>query len=324
MKSRVVHSAVKWVVCLLLAATLAPAQNQNHSTVPSQNHGAAQNQNHGAAPNQNHAATPAPAALPSIPAQELVRRAIANEDKASNAPVRFRYRLRTETPKGSKTQELVETNDGVVARLLAINDRPPTADQRNADDAKLNRLLNDPQERARKLKQQKEDEQRVTRMVRSLADAFVYQYDGITVGPTGELVRLSFVPNPKWDPPDRERQVFTGMKGTMLVDPREERLVKIEATLFRDVNFGWGFFGHLDKGGQFIVEQSKIAEDRWETTDMRLRFTGKILLFKSLNINEHETASNFRQVPNNLSFSQGVDMLREEDTQLAKKAASGH
>ncbi len=218
----------------------------------------------------------------------------------------------------------METKDGVVGRLVAVNDQPPSADQRAADDQKLNRLMNDPQERARKLKQQKDDEQRVARMVRSLPDAFLYQYDGASVGATGELVRLSFVPNPKWDPPDRERQVFTGMKGTMLVDPREERLVKIEATLFRDVNFGWGFFGHLDKGGQFIVGQSKIFEDRWETTDMRLRFTGKILLFKGLNINEHETASNFRQVPNNLSFAQGVDLLRKEDTQLAEKEANSH
>ncbi len=301
MKSRVVQGSAGWIVFALLMAvsSLTWAQNQSHAGAPG-----------------------AQAAVPAITPQELVRRAIANEDKASKEPVRFRYRLRTENPRGSKTQEMIETNDGVVARLVAVNDQPPSPDQRNADDLKLNRLMNDPQERARKARQQKEDEQRVTRMVRSLPDAFTYTYEGTTVGPTGELVRLSFVPNPKWEPPDRERQVFTGMKGNMLVDPREERLVKIEATLFRDVNFGWGFFGHLDKGGQFIVEQSKIAEDRWETTDMRLRFTGKVLLFKSLNINEHETASNYRQVPNNLNFAQGVELLRKDDTQLAEKQAS--
>jgi hypothetical protein len=301
MKSRVVQGSAGWIVLALLMGvpSLTWAQNQNHAGVPG-----------------------AQAAMPAIPPQELVRRAIANEDKASKQPVRFRYRLRTENPRGSKTQEMIETNDGVVARLVAVNDQPPSPDQRNADDLKLNRLMNDPQERARKARQQKEDEQRVTRMVRSLPDAFTYSYAGTTVGPTGELVRLTFVPNAKWEPPDRERQVFTGMKGNMLVDPREERLVKIEATLFRDVNFGWGFFGHLDKGGQFIVEQSKIAEDRWETTDMRLRFTGKVLLFKSLNINEHETASNYRQVPNNLNFAQGVELLRKDDTQIAEKQAS--
>jgi hypothetical protein len=313
MKSRVVQRSAGWLVCVLLAGApgAAVAQNQRPAQV--------ENQNHTAAPGQNHVSAQTPATVPAISAQELVRRAIANEDKASKELVRFRYRLRTENPKGSKTQELVETSEGVVARLIAVNDKPPSPEQRNADDQKLNRLLKDPQERARKIKQQKDDEQRVNRMVQSLPDAFIYNYDGNTVGPTGELVRLSFVPNPKWDPPDRERQVFTGMKGIMLIDPREDRLVKIEATLFRDVNFGWGFFGHLDKGGQFIVEQSKIAEDRWETTDMRLRFTGKVLLFKSLNINDHETASNFRQVPNNLSFAQGVDLLRNEDTQLAEK-----
>ena len=66
---------------------------------------------------------------PQIPAQELVRRVIANEDKASKQHVRLLYRLRSETPKsGALTKELVVTIDGVVARLFAVNVKPPSAD----------------------------------------------------------------------------------------------------------------------------------------------------------------------------------------------------
>jgi hypothetical protein len=255
----------------------------------------------------------------SIPAQELVRRAIQNEEKGSNEKIRYMYRLRTESPKGSKTQQLVETSEGVVGRLIAVNDKPPSPAERAQDDQKLETLVKDPQARAKKQKQQKDDEARVTRMVGSLPDAFVYEYDGTTATPNGEAIRLRFKPNPNWDPPDRERQVFQGMNGIMLIDPHQERLVKMEATLFRDVNFGWGFFGHLDKGGQFIVEQSRIGGDRWETTDMRLRFTGKILLFKNLNIQEHESASDYRPVPYDLTFAQGVDLLKKQDGVLAEK-----
>jgi hypothetical protein len=286
---------VAWAAAVLLAGSALPAQNQMGSSEAAR-------------------------LTSSMPAQDLVRRAIQNEEKANNDNVRFMYRLRTETPKGSRTQELVETNDGVVARLIAINDKPLTPEQRQADDQKLERLLTDSQERAKKQKAQKEDEQRVSKMVRSLPDAFSYQYDGTVPGKNGgELIRLKFTPNPRWTPPDRERQVFQGMNGTMLIDPQQVRLAKIEATLFRDVNFGWGIFGHLDRGGQFIVEQSNVGDGRWESTDMRLRFTGKILLFKSLNINEHESASNFRPVPDHLTFAQGVELLKKHDGELAEK-----
>ncbi|MFI5089809.1 MAG: hypothetical protein ACHP7P_07100 [Terriglobales bacterium] len=262
-----------------------------------------------------------PPTTPRGSAQELVRRVIANEDKASKEHMRFLYRLRTETPKtGTITKELVETNEGVVARLIAVNDKPPTAEQRQTDDERLQKLASDPQARAAKRKQQKEDEERTTRMVKALPDAFLYQYDGFEPGKNGQrLIRLKFKPNPDYDPPNRELQVYQGMEGTLLVEPSDERLVKIEAHLFKGVNFGWGILGHLDPGGRFEVGQSRVGGDRWEVTEMRLKFTGKILLFKSLNISEYETAFDYRRAPENLSFIQGIEFLKKQPEFLAEK-----
>jgi hypothetical protein len=262
-----------------------------------------------------------PSAIPETSAQELVRRVIANEDKASKDNTRYVYRLRTVTPKaGAITKELVETNDGVVARLIAVNDRPPTAEQRKRDDERLQRLASDPQARAAKQKQQKEDEERTTRMVKALPDAFLYQYDGFEPGKNGEqAIRLKFKPNPAYNPPNRELQVYQGMEGTMLIDPNDQRLIKIQAHLFKGVNFGWGILGHLDPGGRFEVEQSRIGDDRWEVTDLRLRFTGKVLLFKNLNINEHESAFDYRRAPDSLSFVQGVEFLKKQPEFLAEE-----
>jgi hypothetical protein len=45
---------------------------------------------------------------------------------------------------------------------------------------------------------------------------------------------------------------------------------------------------------------------------MELAFTGKILLFKKLNIRSSDIFSDFRPVPNNLSFAQAVDLLKKE------------
>jgi hypothetical protein len=154
--------------------------------------------------------------------------------------------------------------------------------------------------------------------MRALPDAFSYEYDGVEqnhdrVGHPGvELVRLKFQPNPKYSPPSRVEQVLTGMQGTVLIDPGKHRIANIDGTLYKDVSFGWGFLGHLDKGGRFRVDQSEVGDGEWETTRMALNFTGKILFFKKLVINSIEVFSDFQKVPVNLTFAEAVALLKKE------------
>ena len=50
------------------------------------------------------------------------------------------------------------------------------------------------------------------------------------------------------------------------------------------------------------MEQAEVTKEDWEITRMNLSFTGKVLLFKSLNIKSDETFSDFQRVPGNLSL----------------------
>jgi hypothetical protein len=45
---------------------------------------------------------------------------------------------------------------------------------------------------------------------------------------------------------------------------------------------------------------------------MTLRFTGKILLFKSLSIISTELFSGFKRVSSDLTFAQGLELLKTE------------
>ncbi len=254
---------------------------------------------------------------PNISANDLVRRVIHNEDGASSNGPRYMYRLRTVKPERTVVKEMIETNDGTVGRLLSVNDHPLTADQRTSDEKKLNKLLNDPDERKDRMEEQKKDEQRTRMMVKALPDAFLYKYDGEETANGTQCIRLSFQPNPNFDPPSRELMVYKGMQGHMLIDPKQERLVRIDANLFQDVTFGWGILGRLNKGGHFLVEQADVGEG-WETTRMELDFVGKALMFKTIKIKESETASDFRKVPPNLSLAQGVDLLRKSEQVMAQ------
>lgn len=258
--------------------------------------------------------------LPSIPPIELVRRTVDKELKASQQDnTCYMYKDRRQTPDGSKTKLMIETRDGTIAYLVAVNDRPLTPEERANEQQRLQGLLKNPAEQARKKKEQQQDNDRVTKMFRELPNAFIYQYDGTMTGGNGhEWVKLKFTPNPNYDPPSRETSVFKAMKGDMVIDAKAERLVKIEATLFKDMSFGWGILGHLDKGGHFFVQQSNVGDSRWEPTYMNIQFTGKALLFKTINMRQIETASDFVRVPDNMTTAQGIDMLKKRvESELA-------
>jgi hypothetical protein len=250
---------------------------------------------------------------------KLVHDTIENELKHADEPSKYMYKDRRQTPHVTTTKEMVETTDGTVARLIAYNDQPPTPEQRAQDDQKLENLLKDPDAMKKKRKEQDEDADRVRKMFREIPKAFLFEFAGTDVGKNGdEEVKLNFKPNPNYDPPSRETSVYAAMQGSMWIDTKEERLAKIEATLFRDVTFGWGILGHLDKGGHFNIEQTDLGGGRWEATSMNIQFTGKALLFKTINLHQIETLSDFRRIPENTTLTQGIEMLRKNPTAVAE------
>jgi len=267
---------------------------------------------------------------PPIAPAELVRKTVENELRAPNDSSRFMFRARKQTADGSQTRVYVQTREATAGMLVALDDKPLTPEQKQSEEGHLQYLLKDPDELRRKQRQEKDDTERISRIVRALPNAFVYEYSGKEAGTLGtgkigdELLRLKFRPNPKYDPPTRVEQVLTGMAGYLLIDANRQRIAKIDGTLVKDVGFGWGIFGHLDRGGQFQVEQGEVGGSGWEITRMNLSFTGKILLFKSLSIKKTEVYSEFQPVPANLTFAQGVELLHKESTREDGKNNGGH
>jgi hypothetical protein len=263
--------------------------------------------------------TAAPA--PSETAQELVRKVIARELEAREKPGHYIYRLRREGAEGSASwvRDILDTRDGLVSRLIATNDHPATAEERAKDDRRLANLLAHPEEQRKHKERQEKDAEQVRRLVRALPDAFLYDYDGVEPGPHGELVRLKFQRNPSFEPPSRETIIYKGMEGTMVVEPRDLRVVRLDAALVEDVTLGWGLLARLNKGGRFILEQALLPGGEWETTRMTLDFTGKAFLFKTIRIKQKQSITEFRPAPAGLSLADGIELLKKQDAALAER-----
>ncbi len=263
------------------------------------------------------------AQAPSDSPAELVRRTVENEAKDPSGQMKFMFRDRKETSRGSQTKLLVETKEAMVGLIVANNDHPLSPQERQAEQGRVERFLNHPEEINKRARQEKEDTERTLRIMKALPNAFLYEADGketgtATLGKAGdELVRLKFKPNPRYVPPGREERVLTALEGVMLIDTNQHRIAKIDGTLFQNVDFGWGFLGRLDKGGKFMVEQADVGSGHWEVTHMQLSFDGKIVMLKNLVIRSNEVFTDFHEVPSTLTYAQGLELLEKEQAELA-------
>ena len=261
---------------------------------------------------------------------ELVRAAVANAVAAANDDsTKHMFRSRKQTAQGSQTRLYVETREAIVGITIAYNDKPLGPEQMHGEEGRLADLVGHPEQLRRKHAQEQESAERTLRIVKALPDAFLFDYDGEERGTAdlgrdgARLVRLKFRPNPAYRAPSHVEDVLAGMQGIVLIDSAARRIARIDGTLFKEVGFGWGILGHLDKGGHFLVEQCDVGDGSWDVSHMSLGFTGKILLFKSLAIKSDEVFSDFRRVPADTTFAQGVEMLKAEQAKLAENYKPG-
>lgn len=252
-----------------------------------------------------------PASEIGIDPAQIVRDASWNELHAHGAVHPFRFRLSKQAPKGSNVKEIVETKEGDVARLLETDGRPLSPEAEQAEMDRLNNLLAHPEIQQHRFQKEQADSAHGDEMVSLLPDAFLYTADGMVQAAGGPCYRFRFRPNPAYNPPDREAEVFRGMEGELWVDQRQKRLVRIDAHLTSDVNFGWGVIGRLYKGGSILVEDADVGMGHWETTHMELKLKGKILLMKSVDFSTTEDATDFHAVPPEIGYREAVQILKQ-------------
>ena len=155
-------------------------------------------------------------------------------------------------------------------------------------------------------------------MFKAIPDAFIFKYDGIENG----LVRLTFFPNPNYDPPTRDLRVFRSLSGKMWVDPNARHLVRIEGQLFEDVTFGWGILARLYKGGTFNVNMREVGPGHWDMTSLDVNMAGHAVLFKNIAVKQHQTQSEFRRVPDNITIAEAYQLLQKDGAVTANNQSA--
>src|SRR6476661_6834075 len=266
--------------------------------------------------------SPAPETLPPLPqdATQYVKETLKYQMAADAADhTHWRYRIHREDDKGAQDRDVIDTKDGQIARTLLINGQPLTAEQRPADEARMKKLVEDAGERAKRDKRAKDDEEKGTQMLKAIPDAFIFKYEGAENG----QVRLSFFPNPHYNAPTRELQVFRSMSGMMWIDRAAFRMSRLDGSLFEDVTFGWGLLGRLNKGGTFSVAQSRVADDHWEIVALDVKMAGHAVIFKTINVKQVQRITGFHRVSDKMTISEAYQLLEKGEAAVSAGNEAG-
>ena len=245
-----------------------------------------------------------------ISAHELVQQVVYNELQANqNDHTHWMYRDSDTMPAKSTVKLVVETPNGTVSKLILLNGRPLTPQQRAQDDSRMESILTDPSVVARQRRNSAHDDQQSVSLMKMLPNAFIWTYAGES---NGEIT-LNFKPSPAFQPPTYASRVFAAMAGHAIVDAAQKRVIVLSGKLIQTVEFGWGLFGKMDKGGTFRIVRSQVAPGIWEITETHVHIQGHMFIFKSINEQEDEITSNYKKSPPSITLSEAIEKLKNGD-----------
>jgi hypothetical protein len=239
-------------------------------------------------------------------ARAIIASACANEYASDRSDhTAFMYRDHDITPDHDTLYAIVETPEGNLKRKLEDHSHPLSPEDRAADDARVNALIKDRAKQQRLKKDSAHDDDQADQLLNLLPTAFLWTL----VSESGDLVTLSFKPDPNFEPGNMEARVFADMAGEIVVSRSENRIRSMKGQMVDDVKILGGLVGKLQKGGTFQVEHREVAPHHWQLTELHVHIAGHIFFnFKTIGSQEDETKTDFKLSPAQ-NFQQAYDIL---------------
>lgn len=224
----------------------------------------------------------------------------------------LRYRMHVIDTKGDRVRDVIESKDGTVARLILKDGRPLTDEEDKGERQRLNDMLTSPSNYAKHVKNDASGRKIADSLLKLMPDAMLYTYapgQPQTGKNPGSLeIVLDYKPNPKFSPPTTTAEALTGLQGRVWIDAKSRYVVRMEGSVFRGVNFGWGMLAHIYPGGKLVIEQTHAGGGRWIFTRFDEQLTIRALMVKTLNIKANIEASDFQTI-GPISYQDAIHLL---------------
>ena len=244
---------------------------------------------------------------------ELVRQAVANELTQPFLAENCTYQYHREVAGKHETLLMVNSSDGLLlGRVVRVDNVPVSEDEARKEDDKLRHLLNDSAAQQQQRKRQQRVEHYTRELVQAMPQAFRYtETKTERAADGGRLIHLAFEPAPDYHPPSTELELMRGLSGVLVIHEQKKRIMRLEAHVFREIDFGWGILIQVNKGGSLLLEREPASPPGSDVRAFGLNIDGRVLLLKKLNI--HWSFDHFACLPRALDLASAVSLLTAPD-----------
>jgi hypothetical protein len=237
----------------------------------------------------------------------VITKMAANEEAARAQQMQYSY---TSEERSVRTgghlwrEKVVETDDGVLRRLIAIDGQLLSPEAKKSEERRIEDLVANPDAFRALDEAHREDETHATRLLEMLPKAFLISSDG----EQGGCVRFAFRPSPAFQPSTYEERILHVMEGTVSIKEPEDRLCDLEGHISQPVEFGFGFLGKVNSGGHFSLTRAKVNATAWKTASMSIHIDGRVLLLKTLSRDQESVRTNIHLIPQHLDLKQAAEL----------------
>ena len=254
------------------------------------------------------AAMALPPSLPSQTPKELIGDACYNELQHREGKKLWSYTAERHNHDHVFREQVIETVDGPVRHLLAVDGHPPTSAQMKEEGDQHQELLKNSSARRTIRKQRDDDDKTMEGLLRIIPDAFIFEDQG----KEGESERIAFHPNPEFKPKTYEQRVLHALDGIVFIDLHERRIARLFGSLETRVKFGYGLIGHVEQGGTTEITRVNLSPGVWKTSAEKIDIDGRLVMLKTINKHQEESRPGFEPVAPDTTFAQALDKFGQK------------
>jgi hypothetical protein len=246
--------------------------------------------------------------------EPLLKALFENQDRIEEMRERYTCRLvqierkhdgdgrikETET----RTYEVTPIGKQFVERLMSVNGKELSAPEREREDKRVQKEVEDIIKRREK-KEQKEERARAKGEKEEKEDDSVEIKDFLRISEVTsvrreifrdhEVIAFDFEPRKGFKPKTRAEDIVNKLAGTIWVDEAAQQVARLEARLTDSYKIGGGMLASIGASTAFSFDQEKIGDEVWLPSSMEANVSARILLLAKFNRSIERRYSDYKK-----------------------------
>jgi hypothetical protein len=246
--------------------------------------------------------------------EPLMKAVTENQDKVDQMRERYTCRLdqidrkhdgdgrikETET----RTFEVTPIGERFVRRLISVDGKELSASEREKEDKRVQKAVEDIIERREK-KEQKEERARAKGEQEKKDDGNVEIKDFLRISEITsirremfrghEVIAFDFEPRKGFKPKSRGEDIVNKLAGTIWVDETARQVARLEARLTDSFKIGGGMLASIGASTAFAFEQEKIGDEVWMPSSMEANISARVLLLAKFSHSVERRYSDYKK-----------------------------